>query len=175
MGFRSLPSLCSGSSRQGSNGPCWPTVAGVHRASAVKAGALVSCYGGMRFLCGARPGVGRVVPDKLSGYPGDAFSVDIPVCPPAGVASFIAAAIGFDIPYRAPDSVGALFSSGSRFLYWAGNHIGAVGLTVSWGWGLASLPSLDSLAWNCALGVGWLAPSPGIGVGVGARASCSVH
>ena len=23
----------------------------------------------------------------------------------------------------------------------------------SWGWGLASLPSLRSLAWNCALGV----------------------
>ena len=24
----------------------------------------------------------------------------------------------------------------------------------SWGWGLASLPSLHSLAWNCTLGVG---------------------
>ena len=24
----------------------------------------------------------------------------------------------------------------------------------SWGWGLASLPSLRSLGWNCALGVG---------------------
>ena len=38
----------------------------------------------------------------------------------------------------------------------------------SWGWGLASLPSLHSLAWNCALGVRWLAPSPGYMVWVGA-------
>ena len=37
---------------------------------------------------------------------------------------------------------------------------------LSWGWGLASLPSLHSLAWNCTLGVRWLTPSPG-GDGVG--------
>ena len=38
----------------------------------------------------------------------------------------------------------------------------------SWGWGLAFLPSLHSLAWNCTLGVRWLAPFPGIcGVGGG--------
>ena len=36
----------------------------------------------------------------------------------------------------------------------------------SWGRGLASLPSWHSLAWNCALRVRWLTPSPGIGVGV---------
>ena len=36
---------------------------------------------------------------------------------------------------------------------WVGSTLVAVGL-CSWGWGLASLPSLHSLAWNCALGVG---------------------
>ena len=46
----------------------------------------------------------------------------------------------------------------------------SVGLR-SYGWGLASLPSLHSLTWDCALGVGWLAPSPGIG----GRASCSIY
>ena len=33
---------------------------------------------------------------------------------------------------------------------------------VELGWGLASLLLLHSLAWNCTLRVGWLAPSPGI-------------
>ena len=39
------------------------------------------------------------------------------------------------------------------------------------GLGVSSLPSLHSLAWNCTLGVGWLAPFPGIGV----RAGCGIH
>ena len=38
----------------------------------------------------------------------------------------------------------------------------------SWGWGLASLPSLHSLTWGCTFRVGWLTPSPGVyGVGGG--------
>ena len=50
-----------------------------------------------------------------------------------------------------------------------GELVPLVGVELrSWGWGLASLSSLHSLAWNCALGVGWLAPSPGVyGVGGG--------
>ena len=50
-----------------------------------------------------------------------------------------------------------------------GGLVPVVGVELrSWGWGLASLSSLHSLVWNCALGVGWLAPSPGVyGVGGG--------
>ena len=70
-----------------------------------------------------KPGVKHVIPDTLSRYPIDAFSVDIPECPPAYVTSFIATAIGFDIPYHTPDSVSALFSSSLQCLYLASNHI----------------------------------------------------
>ena len=70
-----------------------------------------------------KPVVKHVIPDTLSRYPIDAFSVDIPECPPADVTSFIATAIGFDIPYHTPDSVSALFSSSLQCLYLASNHI----------------------------------------------------
>ena len=58
----------------------------------------------------------------------------------------------------------------ARAFGWVGSTLVGVELR-SWGWGLASLPSLHSFAWDCALGVGWLTPSPGIGVG----ASYSTH
>ena len=58
-----------------------------------------------------KPGAKRVIPDTLSRYPTDVFSVNIPECPPADVTSFIATAIGFDIPHHTPDPVSALFSS----------------------------------------------------------------
>ena len=78
-----------------------------------------------------KPGVKHVIPDTLSRYPIDAFSVDIPECLPADVTSFIATAIGFDIPYHTPDSVSALFSSSLQCLYLASNHIDTVKPTVS--------------------------------------------
>ena len=50
-----------------------------------------------------------------------------------------------------------------------GELVPLVGVELhSWGWGLASLPSLHSLAWNCTLRFRWLTPSPGIyGMGGG--------
>ena len=51
--------------------------------------------------------VKHVIPDTLSRYPIDAFSVDIPECPPTDVTSFTATAVGFDIPYNTTDSVNA--------------------------------------------------------------------
>ena len=78
-----------------------------------------------------KPGFKHVIPDTLSRYPTDAFSVDIPECPPADVTSFIATAIGFDIPHHTPDSVSALFSSSLQCLYLASNHIDTVKPTVS--------------------------------------------
>ena len=59
------------------------------------------------------------------------FSVDILECPPPDVTSFIATAIGFDIPYHTPDSVSTLFSSSLQFLYLASNHIDKAKLTIS--------------------------------------------
>ena len=82
-------------------------------------------------------GVNHVIPDTLSRYPIDAFSVGIPECTPAEVASFITTAVGFDIPYHTPYSVTALFSSSLQYLYLASNHIDTVKPTVS---------SLSSLA-----------------------------
>ena len=86
-----------------------------------------------------KPGVKNVIPDTLSRYPIDAFSVDIPECPPTEVTSFITTAIGFDIPYHTPDSVSALFLSSLQCLYLASNHIDTVKLTVS------SIPSLANM------------------------------
>ena len=43
----------------------------------------------------------------------------------------------------------------------------------SWSWGLASLPSLHSLAWDCALGAGGLGGwPPPLGLGSGLAAVC---
>ena len=82
-------------------------------------------------------GVNHVIPDTLSRYPIDAFSVGIPECTPAEVTSFITTAVGFDIPYPTPYSVTALFSSSLQCLYLASNHIDTVKPTLS---------SLSSLA-----------------------------
>ena len=88
-----------------------------------------------------KPGVKHVIPDTLSRYPIDAFSVDIPECPPADVTSFIATAIGFDIPYPTPDSMNALFLSSLQCLYLASNHIDTVKPTVSSISSLANMPT----------------------------------
>ena len=65
------------------------------------------------------------------------------------------------------DGPGAGYVDGPRLLRMRlGGLVPLVGVEL--GWGLASLLLLRSLAWNCALGVGWLAPSPGVyGVGGG--------
>ena len=88
-----------------------------------------------------KPGAKHVIPDTLSWYPIDAFSVDISECPPADVTSFIATAIGFDIPYHTPDSVSALFSSSLQCSYLASNHIDTVKSTVSSISSLANMPT----------------------------------
>ena len=92
-----------------------------------------------------KPGVKHVIPDTLSRYPTDAFSVDIPECPSTDVTSFIATATGFDIPYHTPDYVSALFSSSLQCLYLASNHIDAVQLTVSSISSLANMPTRPHL------------------------------
>ena len=88
-----------------------------------------------------KPGVKHVIPDTLSRYPIDAFSVDILECPPADVTSFIATAIGFDIPYHTPDSVSALLSSSLQCLCLASNHVVTTKSTLSSISSLANMPT----------------------------------
>ena len=71
----------------------------------------------------------------------DAFSVDIPECPPTDVTSSFTTGIGSDIPYHTPDSVSAWFSSSLQCLYLASNHIGTVKPTVSSISSLSNIPT----------------------------------
>ena len=100
---------------------------------------------GYDFYIEHKLGVKHVIPDTLIRHPIDAFSVDIPECPPADVTSFFATAIGFDIPCHTPGYVTALFPSSSQCLYLESNNIDTTNPTVSSISSLANMPTRPRL------------------------------
>ena len=117
-------------------------MARIHQASTVKTGTLVSCYGVENdFYIEHKPGVKHVIPDTLSRYPMDAFSVDIPECPPPLMLLLLSLQqllLTFHITLQI---LSALFSSSLQCLYLASNHIDTVKLTVSSISSLANMPT----------------------------------